>query len=177
MGRSKTTKAELRRSGAARRMNKPRSSLTEAKAWLRDRLDDGAECPCCTQYAKVYRRHLNSAMAYALLLISKHFRKNEAWLHVPTFLNGQGVVARGGDFAKLVHWGLLEAQQGERDDGSSRVGYYVITPKGIAFVENRVRVPKFIRIYDGKPMKPSEERVNIIECLGKHFDYEELMGS
>jgi hypothetical protein len=154
MGRSKTTKAELRRSGAARRMNKPRSSLTEAKAWLRDRLDDGAECPCCTQYAKVYRRHLNSAMAYALLLISKHFRKNEAWLHVPTFLNGQG-----------------------RDDGSSRVGYYVITPKGIAFVENRVRVPKFIRIYDGKPMKPSEERVNIIECLGKHFDYEELMGS
>jgi hypothetical protein len=42
-------------------------TLAEAQDWLRERLPDGAKCPCCTQFAKVYRRKINSAMAWQLI--------------------------------------------------------------------------------------------------------------
>ena len=34
-------------------------TLDEAKAWLRDQVDDGAHCPCCGQFAKVYKRRIH----------------------------------------------------------------------------------------------------------------------
>ena len=141
------------------------ASLGEVRAWLLERRGRGVKCPCCGQYARVYRRRLNYAMAYGLYLVYEYFhlraRAPEPWLHVPRYLNGKGVVARGGDFAKLVHWGLLEAKEGERPDGSARIGYYRLTPEGVAFVENRSRVPTYLYFYDGevvditKSLRPS----------------------
>ena len=37
-------------------------TLGEARDWLRERIEDGEECPCCRQFAKVYRRRLYATM-------------------------------------------------------------------------------------------------------------------
>ena len=36
----------------------PETTLEEAKQFLRDRFENGAECPCCKQYVKLYKRKL-----------------------------------------------------------------------------------------------------------------------
>ena len=44
-------------------------SLGTAREWLRSQAKDGARCPCCRQYVKVYRRKLNSSMSRALMIM------------------------------------------------------------------------------------------------------------
>ena len=53
-------------------------SLGDAREWLRERVEHGARCPCCTQFAKVYERKLNSRMARQLITFWW-----EDWFHVP----------------------------------------------------------------------------------------------
>lgn len=160
------------------------TSLTEAKRWLKDRLPDGAFCPCCEQLAKVYKRKLGSAMAFVLVLVDRH--KGDEWIHIPSYINAQSLkpvwaaaVRGGGDYAKLIHWGLLErAPNQEREDGSDRAGYYKITSAGRKFVRNKIRVPRHIWFYDGEPLnREDDETVSIGEALGDKFDYSELMAA
>ena len=160
-------------------------SLREAKIWLEERVNaEGAICPCCNQFAKIYKRTINSSMAYALILIERQFAKGqdlepEGWLHVPTFLTRvkAGVAGRGGDWAKLVYWGILEKRVALRDDGSARVGHYKLPPLGVEFVHGKTSVPKFAHVYNGKALKLSGKDIFIQEALSKSnkFNYNELM--
>lgn len=163
------------------------ATLAEAKRWVEKNLRPGASCPCCGQFAKVYKRTITSSMAYMLILIDRHFRTtgDKGWLHVPEYLSelklgggGKGTGVRGGDWAKLVHFGLLRAKRGtRRSDGSSRVGLYRMTPLGERFVRGkRTRAPKHVFLYDSKCFAlPSTERVTLKEALGERFNYAELM--
>jgi hypothetical protein len=56
--------------------------IREARQKLQARLDDGTTCPCCGQFAKRYKRKLNSSMAAALCWMWTHAR--DAWIEVPT---------------------------------------------------------------------------------------------
>lgn len=161
-------------------------TLADAKVWLRRRVRKGAECPCCRQFAMVYERTITGAMAVALIVIERFFRGNTEgeWLHAPTYLTKHcpvGVAVRGGDYAKLVHWGLLEERPKVRDDGSKRSGYYKITEKGVGFVHSRITVPKHIAIYNQRPIlsKRPAEFIAIQQVLSKgkfaRFSYDELM--
>jgi hypothetical protein len=156
-------------------------TLAGAKQWLRDRVADGATCPCCTQFAKVYKRPITRSMAYSLILIDRHFQKDpvKAWLHVPSYLTRTSIVGaaiRGGDWAKLVHWGLLEEKPEIRKDGSPRAGYYKITERGSAFARGEIRIPKFVFIYASRVLnRPSPETISVQEALGAAFDYRALM--
>jgi len=158
-----------------------RTTLAQAKDWLRARVDVGAACPCCTQFAKVYKRKLNGAMAYVLILVSRY--DGSDWIHVPSYINEQTkspsvAAAVRGDWAKLTHWGLLEELAGERPDGSTRVGYYKITENGRRFTRDQLRVPRHIWIYDGRSLdRKDTETVSIVEVLGKKFNYSELMSA
>ena len=148
-----------------------KTTVQVAEDWVMNNAAEGVECPCCGQTAKLYRRKLYSSMAYALILINGANVPEDCdgWLHVPNLLNGHGTVARGGDFAKLVHWGLLE--------GSEKAsGHYRITTKGRDFVQCRIVVPEAVFIYDGQCIGDDQDKmVTISEVLGKRFDYEELM--
>lgn len=153
-------------------------TLGEAKAWLREAVKQkGAKCPCCRQFAKVYKRRITSSMAYALILVERYFRTTPDaadWLHVPSMLTANGLSRA--DEAKLVHWGLLEEKPEIRDDDSPRAGFYKITKLGIDFVHNRVRVPKFVFIYAGKKLdKSTVATVSIDEALTTRFNYRDLM--
>ena len=157
------------------------TTLYAAKVWLAKLIDDGAECPCCGQLAKIYKRKLNSSMAFVLTLIERDRRGD--WIHVPSYINAKVknpavAAAVRGDWAKLVHWGLLEELRSKRPDGSYRVGYYKITKNGRLFARNKLRVPQHIWIYDGEVIdRQDTETVSVIEALEDKFDYAELMGN
>lgn len=158
-----------------------KTTLAEAIDWLDRFIEEGAECPCCEQLAKIYKRKLNSAMAFVLLLLTR--RRGDEWIHVPSFINAQVsdpavAAAIRGDWAKLTHWGLIVALEGERPDGSKRNGYYKITRKGHRFAHNKIKVPKHIWFYNGAPTDhEDDEQVSIVEALGDKFSYSELMAA
>ena len=144
-------------------------TLEEAREWLREHVKDGAECPCCTQFAKVYRRKIYSRMARLLILAWREAETH--WFYLPTTLKDNS-----GDFAKLRYWGLVEEQDGEREDGSKHVGWWRITEKGEAYVKGELAVPKYARIYNGRCLGlVVDETADIRDALGKHFSYSDLM--
>ena len=156
-----------------------KTTIAQAKLWLREHTAKGAQCPCCHQRVQFYKRTLTSTMAYTLIILERHFRTNSDWLHVPKYLSAVGAkeASRGGDYAKLRDWGLIEPKPGKRDDDSSRTGYWKITERGRAFVRGEIRVHKIIEMYNQKPTGRgvSDETVSIQEALGVNFDYSKLM--
>jgi hypothetical protein len=146
----------------------------------------GVQCPHCGQLIKIYKRRLNAALAHALLLISQRLpqREDEVWFHVPTFLASQtsSATIRGGDWAKLVYWELIEPMPAVRTDGSKRSGYYRITTKGIQFAADKITLPKYAYVYNqtlyglSDGIKYPKETTTIKEALGTKFNYGELMG-
>lgn len=162
-----------------------RWALGTVREWLRDRVNAGVTCPCCGQHAKVYKRPLNGSMAHALLLLSRaplSAMDAHGFVHMPSYLNGCGLspktaAAIRGDWAKLVHWDLIEPAPKNREDGSARTGEWRITTLGIGFANRQVRVLSHLRIYNQEPLGLTGKHVWITDVLGKEFDYEEIMAT
>ena len=164
-----------------------RTTLAAAKQWLRARFGKGASCPCCNQFVKLYKRPLNKSMAYVLLLMECYFSGDvvDEWLHVPSYISEmvadhpqRAAVIRGGDWAKLKLWGLIEEKPDVRKDGSSRVGYWKMTSLGRQFARKQVKVARHVFIYNGEPLqRVVEEMITIDDALGTEFSYDEIMGA
>ena len=155
------------------------TTLEEAKKMLRENFDTGIECPCCGQFVKKYNRKITSAMAYGLILLYQYNKKNPGeWVHVENYFKSLNIPSSiRGDISKLRYWHLIEKKSEIREDGSNRNGYYRIDNlNGISFVENRKRVSARAYIYNQRVYGFSPETVTIAECLGKKFNYKELMG-
>lgn len=155
------------------------SSLKDARDWLRQRVDDGETCPCCKQFAKVYPRMIYGKMAAALIRLHAVSRPDFSFVHVskidvPTIRS----VVFSGDFAKLALWELIEPMPKDEKDKTKRAnGSWRITQRGIDFVNGKITVPKYVKIYDGRRIGfDDSEMVSIQNCLGEKFDYAELMG-
>lgn len=143
-------------------------TLGEARAELRQLVRDGERCPCCDQFAKVYRRKLNSGMARSLIAMWR--TAGTSWVHVPTALD-----ARSREEGKLRYWGLVVESDEERDDGG-RAGWWQVTDLGAQFVLGQLRVPQYAHVYDGRCLGLHGDPVMIRDCLTDRFSYEELMG-
>lgn len=155
-------------------------TLEEARSDLQARLDRGAQCPCCGQLAKRYRRKLNSGMAYWLCRLVVKYRSVQGWMHVSEI--GQGSIGNhksaseiGGDLAKLRYWGLIVARPNEDDPTKKDSGYWKPTASGIAFASGKLCVPKYVRVFDGNPLPPEGAAITIYQALNNRFDYQELM--
>jgi hypothetical protein len=136
--------------------------------WEAIRDGDAAACPCCGQLAKVYKRTIYSTLARNLI---KAYRTAGAdWFHGPT------TVGAGGDFAKLAYWHLIYEADETRPDGG-RAGWWRITATGEAFIRGEIRVPKYARVYDHRKLSLEGPTVDIKDCLGSRFDYQELMNA
>jgi hypothetical protein len=142
-------------------------TLGEARAELRTLVDEGATCPCCTQFAKVYKRKIHSMMAYELIVCWR--TAGAEWFHLPTI-----APVRGGDFGKLRYWGLVVEEIERRPDGG-RSGWWHITPAGADWILHGALVQKYARIYDGRCLSFEGEPVSIRDALGDKFRYDELM--
>lgn len=151
----------------------PGITLAQVKAWLRERLNDpegaGARCPACTQVAKVYRRPLHASMAAQLLRFYRYVGTD--WGRRPQLFSGRAE----GDFAKLRYWDLIEEAAEERLDGG-RAGWWRITPRGEAFTLGVARVHRYAIVYDARKLRLEGPMVNVVDCLGKRFHYNDLMG-
>jgi len=128
---------------------------------------EGIECPCCGQYAKVYRRKLNSGMAEWLLWLVKQSR-------VASWVDIRDSSVRGGDYGKLTHWGLIQ-HMANVDPAKRGSGFWRPTDKGIAFAERRVSVPSHVFLYNNQVIGFSDSPCSIVDALGKKFDYTMLM--
>ena len=92
--------------------------LEEAKQWLRDRIDEGARCPCCTQYAQVYRWSLYSTAA-AMLIRLYRVGGTESFVESKSVKHP----GQGGDATRLRFWNLVEQEPERRQDGG-RSGWW-----------------------------------------------------
>lgn len=149
------------------------TTVEEAKNWVNINSKVGCICPCCGRLVKMYKRKLNSGMAQELIaLYALSFNDIETkFYHHTNFAK-----VSGGELSKLAHWGLVSEKQNNVEDKKTS-GFWGITEKGIDFVENKIRVEKYIFLLDAKLISYSEETTNIIESLGNKFKYPELMGS
>lgn len=134
---------------------------------------EGAHCPVCGQYAKVYKRSLNATMARFLIWLVCEHERGWAWrdFHdAPVMQSRPG----GGDWGKLLHWGMIQnAPTVSRTVKTSAL--YRPTALGVEFVHGRANVAAHVFLYDNKPMGWATETVTIHEALGKDFDYAALM--
>ncbi len=143
------------------------TTLGEARAWMREQAaTQGARCPCCTQYAKVYKRLMTPNIAR--LLVRAYREHGQTWFHATSLRDGTG------DLAKLRYWRLLEESTERRAD-SGRAGWWRITDAGVAFIRTGATVPKYALIYDSYLLGHDGDQVGIRDALGERFDLAELM--
>lgn len=135
--------------------------------------DAGFTCPHCGSFCKRYRRKLNCNMALVLIELYRNGKRD--YVHIEQFMQSLGH-KRSGDFAYLVHWKFLEKKPGNREDGSSRNGFYKLTGMGMMFVEGKLSAREKIMIYNNKFEGFDGEEITIRKALTEKFDYNELMG-
>lgn len=146
------------------------SPLADVQTYLRQHVDEGVECPACTQYAKVYRRKVHSRMARDLFTVAREGGWDaRLWVNV-----GEVVGRTSPDLVKCRYWGLIEAMEGERDDGSSRIGMWRITEAGLRYLRGAT-IHKYARLYDGRCLNLTGPQVTVKDALGSKFDYDSLM--
>lgn len=149
-------------------------TIDEARAYLRKNYAEGVECPCCGQFVKLYKRQIYVSMAADLIKLYRLHRRygRDRWFHISEIRKS---TAGGGDFAKFLHWGLIEEAKKDPEETTTRTsGYWRITLKGEAFVERRLTVQKYVMLYNGKFRGFDGPQVDIRNRLGKKFNYEEL---
>lgn len=151
--------------------------LGEVRDWLRGLAKGmGADCPCCGQFCKVYKRTLGTATATTMIAL---WRRGEGrdYVNVPELFNSMGGIHGGtGDGTKGHHWGLMEQMPGDREDGSKRNGWWRLTDLGREFVQSHIKMPRYADVYNGRTLKLHGPDWTIRDALGHKFDYDELMG-
>jgi hypothetical protein len=145
-------------------------SFAEAQRFVQDNRRSGVVCPCCGQFAKVYKRKLHSGMAAALCKI---WRVARTWADPFTpfhlgevLMDSHQLIA---DSAKLRFWGLIKAVDTSR---------WRLTYTGVAFAKHEVSVPRHALLYNDELLQLiDDESIDVRQALGDRFDYEELMRS
>lgn len=153
-------------------------TVAEAKTRLMQEARDGTICPVCSSHVKIYRRPLNSGMAFSLICIYKACNAYPGqWLDVGNYCaKVHGFIS--GEHNKLVWWGLLEKKPltaSQRTNAAKAQNRYRITDKGRQFVEGQIFVLSHAIEYRSQVLEFDGDLVGIRDCLGKKHDYEELM--
>lgn len=150
-------------------------SLAAAQAYVAENLSAGVECPCCGQFAKLYPRKLYADQAAWLIwLVRRHTEimgagDEAGWVPVTES------PVRGGDYAKVAHWGLCELRPKDQGDNKRTSGLWRPTSDGILFVRGQLLVPSHVLLFDNEVRGRSKDLVSIRDVLGEKFDYHELM--
>lgn len=154
-------------------------TVDHVREYLDKYLDEGVVCPCCTQFAKRYRRTITAAMARTMIVLYRldHGQPARRYHHVSIF----DISRSRGDFAKVRHWDFAKERPKDVDGEDARAasGYWQLSARGVAFVENRLRVPKYVFLRNGGAVDRSHGHENplvcIADCLAVEFSYAELM--
>jgi hypothetical protein len=137
---------------------------------------NGADCPTCGRYAKIYHRSLNSCMAQFLIYLNKKSGDGTPWIHVQSQKDAAHLL-HGGDHAKLRHWKLIEEMPNIDAPSKKCSGNWRITEKGKMFARNEITVPGKVVLLFNECLGFSEDHVTISQALGEDFNYPELMAA
>jgi len=156
-------------------------TLAAARRRLMELLDDGSWCPCCGQWAKRYRRALNSTMVRSLIWLVEESRREveegePGWVDVPAV--APRWVTTTNQHATLRWWGLAERLP-SGTPAKKHSGVWRPTELGRRFVYEDALVPSHILHYNNEVHEdPSASRVEVRDALlVGGFDYEETMNS
>lgn len=153
--------------------------------YLRNKVEkgqkEGCVCPVCDQYVKEYRRNVDCSMAYTLILLYRYALNHgkKEWIHALQYLNSIENIPHTlhtCGISKLCYWELLKKRRDiKREDGCKHTGFYRVTKKGAYFVERKIKIPKYVYLYNNKIKRFSTEYISIDFSLGKKFNYQEIM--
>lgn len=132
------------------------------------KLDEGAHCPCCHQFAKTYRRKIHSSMARDLIglyLLPSGYH----------YVRGLQRFSSGGDFAKLAYWELIEEATEPVTRGGKTSGMWRTTERGRLFARGAISVPKLVILYNQRVLGFCKEQATIQDALGDRFSFSALM--
>lgn len=144
----------------------------------------GVVCPCCHQVVRMVEKELSSTMAYVLILMYRHFQSSSDWLDMSQYLANMvaiGSEVKGGEWSKLKFWTLIVERQPEKKSVLNpkppvkTQGMYRLTDRGTSFVLGKLKVPKSLWLYNGHVIEANKKSVDIQECLGKDYKYEDLI--
>lgn len=141
-----------------------------------DRPLEGVKCPCCGQLCKLYKRKLNHAMAKGLIWLVGATTPRGPFVHISTAPMIQGRPG-GGDFGKLAYFDLVEDKPNDDDPSKRCSGFWRPSELGVLFVGMRAAVPAYVWAFNQVVYGAAEQRISILDALGTHFDYEELMST
>lgn len=151
------------------------TSLEEARSWTEKNKSTGCICPCCNQILKVYKRALNSVMSRCLIRLYWLDNNDKNYHHVKKIVEGISDTGTN-DFSKLKHYSLIEEMPKDLSNTKTRTsGFWKITEKGRLYVENKISVESHIYLCNASLLGFSTTQTNIIESIGKKFNYQELM--
>lgn len=142
------------------------------EAWHRTIHDEGGVCPVCDRFGIVYRINLNATMAKSLIWLSKQNGDRDGWVDVP--ITAPREVLRSNQLPTTKHWGLVERRP-NTDPKIKHSGMWRITKKGRQFVNNNLRVPRKVYIYNDVVEAWTPEDVCIEDCFAERFDYQDAM--
>jgi hypothetical protein len=140
------------------------ATLAEAQEALRAGVEGGTTCLGCGQHAQVYRRRLNSGMAFALVLLAKEkqAQPQEAY-HVRSLLLRHGF--HTGDYCYLVHWNAISRRKPKGEE-CYPAGYFRLTSKGFAFALGQKELPAAVYLYGEQVLGFEAKRVGVERALG-----------
>ena len=145
--------------------------------------DKGGHCPCCDKWGKVYRHGISHAMMKALLWMASNHGEN--WINMPK--QAPRDLIQTYTFATLKWWRLIQPLHIEQEvnvedgvlvygDSETRSsGIWRVTPIGMQFAKGLLQVPKFVYLYNDTLKDVSTETIYIQDCVGKKFNYSEIM--
>lgn len=164
-------------------------TLAEARVNLRNHLNDGVSCVCCGQFAKRYKRKLNTGIARWLIALERLHCTGLEWVHIAwiaAVVGGKNPISAqklpigkspigSGDYAKARYWQLIEdrpsATTAKKDSG-----YWKLTSKGRSFVNKSIKVPSRVILYNNICEGFDGDDITITDAIGTNFNYDELMG-
>jgi hypothetical protein len=145
-------------------------TFAEVRAKFQDQLFDGGEgavCPCCNRYGKLYWRKLNSGMARALIQLHRHGGDN--WVNVTRLGRAKQQQLHHLEYTKLRFWKLIEKHP------TMKGSVWKLTQLGLDFLLRGKVLRRHVAIYDNRVFAFSSEVTTVRKALGSHFDYDELM--
>lgn len=152
------------------------SEMLKENLFTKEKMKEGSKCKVCNQFVKMYKKKIDSQMAYFLFKLNKLTKDNPLtpFFHVQDDINVTMKV--GGAWAKLRYWELIEEMPKDSMTTEKRTsGMWRITDKGISFIEGNVSVPKYVKLYNQTFYGYEGDDVYIHDVIKEKFNYRELM--
>jgi hypothetical protein len=142
----------------------PAMSVHEARTYLRERREHGAECPVCGRIAKLYRRQLHRSIVATMAAM--YARRGLRPVYLPS------IEQRSRDVSFAAHWGLIRRVCDA--EGRAIEGKWRITPRGRAWLRGELTVPRYAVVYLGECLRLEGEPWSVHDAAGERFRIEDL---